>query len=597
MTELFITLLHMSMTASFAAAAVIIIRAFLRRAPKIFSYVIWLPVLIRLVLPFSINSRFSFMGILELSKNAWGKAAIKLIPDRFNLLTANPILQNDNAAVSGNILNKTAATAAASPGTGGLSIESNVQIAALIWLAGIAALSIYSIISYFKISRNLKTATLFKDNIFETDRISTPFVYGFLKPRIYIPTGLDETQLTCILLHEQTHIKRLDYLIKPVSFLALLLHWFNPLIWISFLLMSRDMEMSCDESVIRKLGNTAKINYSKSLLSMSVRRSGPVSPLAFGESSIKARIKNILKLTTPSFFITILITVLTAAFIIGFVTNPIRGSRGYNNQEYDIDKMLAGKTAYVGNNAKVVALIDAMPFPAGLVRETVELHTGTRPFAITINMDMREVSGILENGAISGSALFPNSVMLFSLIDNVDTIKYRLSDNTGKYDGASYGFTFSRSMPEKLLGEDVRSYSADRELLQKLLDRVTKMRVGVQKDSDSIPAGSQMKSTEYEDKETAGEIEQYLRVITAPGSSSSPEDYIRAHGKEYESILKLRNGALDYFLLQFKENRVENDLRGHIIMSLCKELLGDRNNVNDPAILPTEWYSKLKPIV
>lgn len=326
-----------------------------------------------------------------------------------------------------------------------------------------------------------------------------------------------------------------------------------------------------------------------------LRRSGPVSPLAFGESSIKARIKNILKLTTPSFFITILITVLTAAFIIGFVTNPIRGSRGYNNQEYDIDKMLAGKTAYVGNNAKVVALIDAMPFPVGLVRESVELHTGTRPFGITINMDMREVSGILENGAISGRALFPNSVMLFSLIDNVDTIKYRLSDNTGKYDGASYGFTFTRSMPEKLLGEDVRSYSADGELLQKLLDRVTKMRVGVQKDSDSIPAGSQMKSTEYEDKEIAGEIEQYLRVITAPGSSSSPEDYIRAHGKEYDSILKLRSGALDYFLLQFKENRVENDLRGHIIMSLCKELLGDRNNVNDPAILPTKWYSELKP--
>lgn len=133
---------------------------------------------------------------------------------------------------------------------------------------------------------NVRTATLVRDNIFETDRIDSPFVCGFIKPKIYVPINLPEQELSYILAHEQTHIRRLDYLVKPFAFLVLIIHWFNPIMWLSFALMSKDMEMSCDESVIRRMGSDRKASYSNSLLSLAVKRSGLLvgSPLAFGES-------------------------------------------------------------------------------------------------------------------------------------------------------------------------------------------------------------------------------------------------------------------------------------------------------------------------
>ena len=133
-------------------------------------------------------------------------------------------------------------------------------------------------------------------NVFETDAIGTAFVCGFIRPKIYVPANIGDANLSYILEHERTHIRRKDYLIKPIAFLALILHWFNPLMWLCFALMSRDMEMSCDESVLRKLGDGAKGGYSSSLLSLAVKRKGLLAayPLAFGESHVKTRIKIIL---------------------------------------------------------------------------------------------------------------------------------------------------------------------------------------------------------------------------------------------------------------------------------------------------------------
>lgn len=152
----------------------------------------------------------------------------------------------------------------------------------------------------------------------------TPFVFGFLKPRIYIPAGMSEQELSHILLHEQTHIDRRDYLVKPLMFLLVILHWFNPLMWLSFVLMSKDMEMSCDEVVIRKLGPQVKSSYSGSLLGFSARRSGLMtgSPLAFGESSVKARIKHILAYRKPTSRSMAACTLLIVILLIGCTANP-----------------------------------------------------------------------------------------------------------------------------------------------------------------------------------------------------------------------------------------------------------------------------------
>ncbi len=591
MTGLFISLLNMSFTASYVIVAVLLIRLFLKRVPKVFSCIMWLPVLIRLVLPFSINSQFSFMGLINGSKVANGRAAA-FVSGRFGEFyskgvnyTSN-ITNTLNTKVASPIINQKTANPDTYivQSTSGIPGDLLLQIAAVIWITGIVALLVYSIISYIRILKTIGTATLVYSNIFETDRISAPFVCGFLRPRIYIPSGLKEPQLTYILAHEQSHIKRFDYLVKPFSFMVLIVHWFNPLVWISFTLMSKDMEMSCDESVLRRLGDSIKVNYSNALLSFSVRRSGLIlgNPLAFGESAVKSRIKNILKYKKASFGVAILVLIATVVLIVGFTTNPAESTGVYKNSGagYKVEEMMANKTRYVGNNSKVAALIDAMPFPAGISRDTIELRTETQPYGLKINLNMKDDAGILEKGAVNRETLYKNAILLFSLIDNVDTINYRLIDKAGKYEGEANEFNFTRNMVEKLMGEDVRVYSLNEEMIQKLINKVAKMNVDVQTSTD---------------KGIGPEIEQHLQKITAPGTSSNPGVYIKVHQKEYESILKHGDGALLYLLSQFKEHQVENNLRGHIIMALCKDLLGDRNNVSDSSLLPTEWYSKLLP--
>jgi beta-lactamase regulating signal transducer with metallopeptidase domain len=199
-----------------------------------------------------------------------------------------------------------------------------LEVACTVWIIGILVLTAYSIISYIRVFMNLKTATLVNDNIFESDKIATPFVFGLIKPRIFIPIGLNEKDCPYILAHEQVHIKRLDYLIKPFAFLVLIIHWFNPVMWISFILMSKDMELCCDERVLKIMDNNAKGIYASVLLSFSLKRSrfSIGSPLAFGESNIKSRIKNILAFKKHTFLTISIITVTIVALMMVLTANP-----------------------------------------------------------------------------------------------------------------------------------------------------------------------------------------------------------------------------------------------------------------------------------
>ncbi|MHB8062156.1 MAG: M56 family metallopeptidase, partial [Ruminiclostridium sp.] len=553
--------------------AVIAIRLLLKKVPKIFSYVLWLPVLIRLVSPFSFNSSFSFFSFLRNNAQT-GTGAMKQLPNSIGLI------QNPAIKTGINILNNAVNTSlpSAIPIGSANPMQNAMELASIIWVIGMAILIFYSIISYLKVICNVKTATPVRDNIFETDRITSPFVNGFIRPKIFIPIGLGENELSYILAHEQTHIKRLDYLIKPFAYLVLVVHWFNPLIWISFSLMTKDMEMSCDESVITKLGNDIKGRYSNSLLSHSVKSSGLLtsSPLAFGESNIKSRIKNILAYKKPAFWVVIVTIIVTTTLIVAFATNPKNEQVPIPNTYlgYNIDALATNKTPYVGNNGKVVALIDAIPLPAGIVRDKVELQTGSQPYEITISLNMNDALGIMEQGTISGNALYRNSIMLFSLIDNVDTINYKISDNTGNYEGTVYGFTHTRGMTEELMDGDVRPYAVSTDALKKLIDRVNSLSF------DTVP-------------ETDELIETNIKIImSSPTTSSSPADYIKAHKIEYNSIILMGDEALEYLFDQFKKGN-NNDLRGQIMMALCKDLLGDRNNVTDESLSPQDWFSKL----
>ena len=568
----------MSITASYVALAVIAIRMLLKKVPKAFSYALWLAVLIRLVCPFSFNSAFSLLSFLKPNVQV-STGAMEYVPYNIGLMQDPAVdvgIGGINQAVNSSLPSAMLAVSV-NP------MQIIMEFFRIIWVGGMVLLLIYSVISYLKVTNNVKTATLVKDNIFKTDRITMPFLCGFIKPKIYVPVGISENELSYILAHEQTHIKRLDYLIKLFAFLALIVHWFNPFMWLSFALMSKDMEMSCDESVIKKMGSDVKGGYSNSLLSLSVKRSGFIlgSPLAFGESNIKSRIKNILNYKKPALWVAILAVVATASLLIAFTANPKHIQTAPNTYlGYSIKILMDNKTPYVGNNSKVISLIDAMPLPAGIVRDTVELQTATLPYGITIYFNMNDASGIKVQGAISGNTFYRNSILLFSLINNADIINYKIADKTGKYNGVSYNFPYTRELAEKLIGEDVRHYASSSDTLKSLIDKI-----------NSTPL---MEKTDAQVTES-NEIENYLETImSSPKTASSPHDYIKAHQKEYESILKKGDEALNYLLVQFEKGG-NNDLKGYIMMTLCKDLLGDRNNVTDESLSPQNWFSQLSP--
>jgi len=393
-----------------------------------------------------------------------------------------------------------------------------MALLSLIWIAGIVALLAYSVFSYLKIKRRLLTATLVQDNVYVSDQIGTAFVCGFLHPKIFIPVGVGEADLPYILEHERTHIRRKDHLLKPIAFLALILHWFNPLMWLSFALMSRDMEMSCDESVLQRMSQDARRGYSGSLLSLSVKRSGifAANPLAFGESHVKARIHNVLNYKKPAFWVMVLAVIALVVSIVAFSTNPPNGATAPDSYSgYAIDALMANKTPYVGDNSKVVGLIDAMPLPKGIVRDTVALQTGHEPYEITIHYIMKDASDAMVNGAIRGDTFQCNAAMLFALIDNVDVIHCKIADQTGQHDGAFYGFSYSRDVAEQWLGEDVRPYSASADRLKKLIDQIIQ-----------TPMEANLASTAA----VEAQVEAYLEVImSSPMESSKSQDYIDAH--------------------------------------------------------------------
>lgn len=271
--SIFLKILDMSLTAGIAVIFVIAARLLLKRAPKIFSYAAWSVVLFRLICPFSFES------------------AIGLIPSGVRP-SENPGFIVAASTAGAQIQNITQLTVPSD-----ITVKlSWVTIGKYIWIFGILLLAVYSIASIIRLKKNISTAENITDNIYLSNKIETPFVFGILSPGIYMPSSLSEDEMNYIILHEQTHIKRFDHIIKLLSFFTLCIHWFNPLMWTAFFLSAKDMEMSCDEAVIKKLGNGAKKEYSSLLLALTGGRKviGGV-PLSFCEGDTKMRIKNVLR--------------------------------------------------------------------------------------------------------------------------------------------------------------------------------------------------------------------------------------------------------------------------------------------------------------
>lgn len=326
MESLFLQIINMSITASYVIVFVIGIRLLIRKFPKVFSYVLWFTVLFRLIFPFSFESMFS------------------LIPDNIHILqdiTYSP-KQEINSEMIANAVNNVLQPHVNQAATLNQTASVNpmhvlISIGKTVWIIGIAALLIYSVFTTAKLYSNIRKAKHVKDNIYNLDGFKTPFVFGMINPKIYLPVHLSESEKSYVLLHEQTHIKRLDHIVKPLFFFITCIHWFNPLIWIAFYLMGEDMELSCDEKVLKQMGSNIKKEYSTSLLSMSTgRKIIGGSPLTFGENNTRGRIKNVLNYKKPRFWVITVAIVIIIIFAIGLLTNPPDDGNKYKIDETKI---------------------------------------------------------------------------------------------------------------------------------------------------------------------------------------------------------------------------------------------------------------------
>lgn len=333
MNLLFADLLQMSITGSFCILVVILARLLLRKAPTIYSYALWSIVLFRLICPFTFESPLSFIPAdaqrLPLPLTA-SQAADTQFPETSQATSGlhTSEVQRQQAGGEPVPLVQALEPALQTPvafGEAAGSPDSSprwVKVIRYVWLAGIGIMIMHSIFAMIRLKRSLKGAVHISGNLYETGRISTPFVLGVLKPRIYLPAGLQEQEKVYIIKHEQVHIRRLDPLIKLIAFAVLCVHWLNPLVWLAYFLMCEDMEKSCDESVIRQLGSGIKQDYSLSLLALSSgRRFSYRPPLAFGENGTKGRIRNILHYRKPRGWVVLLCITAIAALGTGLLGN------------------------------------------------------------------------------------------------------------------------------------------------------------------------------------------------------------------------------------------------------------------------------------
>ncbi|MEG1548427.1 MAG: M56 family metallopeptidase [Clostridia bacterium] len=345
MREAFIEILNMSITGGYVILFVLLVRLLLKRMPKALSYMLWAVPFLRLILPFSIESSFSLVPM-----------AAKPISQGILLAPIPKINSNipaiDNAINS--ILPAPAIGASMNP------LQLITFIAGIVWLVGAAALMIYGITSFIRLSRSLKGATHESGNIYIADNLRTPFVMGLIKPKIYLPNVLGGEERQYVLLHEHIHIKRLDYVWRLISFMALCLHWFNPLVWIAYIMTNRDMEFSCDEAVIKMLGSNIKKEYSSSLLYMASGMKLRLGmPIAFDDGNVKGRVKNVLNYKKPAFWM-IIVAVLAVVIVgIGLLCSPKNRRLKYNTAMGDGPTAIfmageGGKAKMSGVNARVL---------------------------------------------------------------------------------------------------------------------------------------------------------------------------------------------------------------------------------------------------
>lgn len=310
MTEFFLAIVNMGISASFIILLVVLLRLVFKKAPRWIFVLLWGIVAVRLICPISIESAFSLIPSAETISPEIMTDATPTIHTGFPAInsTVNPIISESFAP---------------EPGASANPLQILIPILSVVWIVGCATMLIYAAISYIRLRRKVSTAVLLKKNIYESELTASPFVLGLIKPKIYLPIHMDERDIPYVISHEQAHILRKDHWWKPIGYILLAIHWFNPLMWLGYILLCRDIELACDEKVIKGMEKKERADYSQALLASAIsHRTIAACPLAFGEVGVKNRVKSVLNYKKPAFWIIVAAIIACAVVAVCFLTNP-----------------------------------------------------------------------------------------------------------------------------------------------------------------------------------------------------------------------------------------------------------------------------------
>ncbi len=643
--ELFLGIVNMTITASVVIVVVLLLRLLLARLPKRFSYVLWGIVLFRLLCPISLPSPISVLDVTE------GRATDRGGMEYFS--------QTDQGEISASmtLLPQTDQAADDHPGVNAVISfrERMVPALALAWFLGAIVMLGISIWSMARLVKRVECSMRLKENIYLADHIFSPFVLGLVRPRIYLPSGLSAEEREYILLHEQYHIKRKDYIFKILAFIALCLHWFNPLAWLAFVLAGRDMEMSCDEAVMKRMDQDVRREYAGLLLQLSTgKRLIFGTPLAFGEGNPKGRIKNIMHVKKPAVFVVAASVAVCIAAAGCLMTNPaesrpsmkwarelsedevayvelvvmpqspekqyryfdenevtelvglIRESRGKylaNHEETDGGSiffyltMKDGTTHKVGNIGNVYLNVDGDYYDAGYEW----LSTWDDSFGAG---NERLPAGFYENpdqGSVSVE--FQARVIEardgYLLVEPVEGAAER-----GSADRIDVPIQHIDPSPEPEVG-DLVEISYDGMIMESYpaqlgeVYEITVLEEGAgpaeteQSNNATDPAKTEQSNGATDPAEEV--LEGLLLEICSGGAeaSSNPGDYLAASPRQYQELLSYGDATVRYCFRRFERGN-ETGLEGQLMALICQELLESEGKIPAEAADGQAWYEALK---
>ena len=363
MAAVFLKLLNLSISASWLVLAVLVLRLISKRSPKWMNVLLWGIVALRLVLPFSVESALSLIPSAE----TVSPAVVQFDPA--------PTITSGVSVIDNAVNPSLSEHFAATPETSVNPLYVWTEIAGWVWLIGLGAMLLYALVSYLRLRRRVSVSLCVRENIYLCDAISSPFILGVVKPRIYLPSGLDEVQRQNVLSHERAHLTRRDHWWKPLGFALLAVYWFNPVLWLAYALLCRDIELACDERVIRTMDESAVKTYSTVLLACSMPRKAVITcPLAFGEVGVKERVKNALRYKKPAFWVVAASVAVCVVVAVCFLTNPptdtdAAGLVGFHREQVtyaDVTDASGAQPSNVQLTAEetdaVYALLDAMQY-------------------------------------------------------------------------------------------------------------------------------------------------------------------------------------------------------------------------------------------